>query len=89
MNTEQLQITNAQFTGASIILSVRNTGTTNITISAATVNADNVATISGSQISANSPGTVTLTYDTLSGNSYQVRLLSAKGTWFPYNAVAP
>jgi len=87
MQTEQLSITNAQFSGGNIVLAVRNTGTSNVTITSATVNGDDVTV--NTMIPANTAGFVTVPYPTASGNSYQIKLLSAKGTWFPYNAVAP
>ncbi|HEX9261318.1 MAG TPA: archaellin/type IV pilin N-terminal domain-containing protein [Candidatus Bathyarchaeia archaeon] len=87
MQTEQLSITNAQFSGGNIVLAVRNTGTSNVTITSATVNGDDVTV--NTMIPANTAGSVTVPYPTTSGNSYQIKLLSAKGTWFPYNAVAP
>lgn len=98
MQTEQLQITNAKFVNNNqIVLSVRNTGTSDIAIDSATVNGEDAQGVTmdsngiTTSIPKNSVGNVTVTlavnYD--SGFSYQIRLLSAKGTWFPYNAVAP
>jgi flagellin-like protein len=97
MATEQMSITNAQFTGngTTILLSVRNTGTTDIVIDSATVNGVDATSVAmapdTTKIAKNSDGTVTVTLATnwQSGYSYQIRLLSAKGNYFPYNAVAP
>ncbi len=88
MQTEQLSITNAQASGGNIQLSVRNTGTANINVTSATVNGVTVDTFVPKAIAANSAGTIDIPYSPVSGNSYQIRLLSAKGTWFPYNWVA-
>ncbi len=90
MQTEQLQITNAEFTtgGTGIVLSVRNTGTSDITISSATINGVE-ADLTEVTIAKNTVGEVNLGDSWSPGYSYQIRLLSAKGTWFPYNAVAP
>ena len=89
MQTEQLSITNAQFGSTDVVLSVRNTGTSNVTIASATVNGVEYLNIN-KVVGANSQGTVTIPgVNPTSGNSYQIKLLSAKGTWFPYNAVAP
>ena len=93
MATEQLTITNVQFkAGNAIELTVRNSGSANITISSATVNGVD-ATVTGAPVVvvANSPGTITLTPSPAwaTGNTYQIRLMSAKGNYFPYTAVAP
>ncbi len=98
MQTEHLQLTNADFSAAgSIRLSVRNTGTIDIVVDTATVNGatSGVAmqnATSGAALTAipkNSNGVIVVTYPWVAGESYQIRLLSTKGTWFPYNAVAP
>ena len=93
MQTEQLSITNIQFTDADqITLDVRNTGTADVMITSATVNGV-IATISDAggnvTVTKNSDGVVHLTAPWSSGNSYQIKLMSAKGNYFPYNAVAP
>jgi len=89
METEQMSIVNAQFTdtGTTITLSVRNTGTTDIVIVSATVNGEPAT--ADATIAKNSDGTVVVTADWEQGATYQVRLLSSKGNYFPYNAVAP
>ena len=100
METEQMSITNAQFTGSgtTITLSVRNTGTTDIVVNSATVNGEpattamfDAADASALNIAKNSDGSVVVTLTTAweSGSTYQIRLLSSKGNYFPYNAVAP
>jgi flagellin-like protein len=99
METEQMSITNAQFTGdgATITLSVRNTGTADIVVNSATVNGEEadaamyVDTLEVDNIAKNSDGTIVVSLTTAweSGSTYQIRLLSLKGNYFPYNAVAP
>ena len=100
METEQMSITNAQFTGSgtTITLSVRNTGTTDIVVNSATVNGEpattamfDAADASALNIAKNSDGSVVVTLTTAweSGSTYQIRLLSSKGNYFPYNAVSP
>lgn len=92
MDTEQMQITQCQFTdsGATITLSVRNTGTSAVVINSATVNsADAPVTGTPVTVAKNSTGTIILTANWVAGNVYQIRLLSAKGNYFQYNAVAP
>ena len=92
MQTEQVTITNVQFSGTNIItVTLSNTGTTNVTISSATVNGDSATlggtTLLGKNTSGNSL-TLTMTGTWAYGNSYQIRLVSAKGNSFTYNAVA-
>ena len=93
MDTEQITITNAQFntTSGTITLTLSNTGTTDVLITSAVVNGDN-ASVPETSVTKNSEGTdvvVTVTGGVASGSTYQIRLLSAKGNYFPYNAVAP
>jgi len=92
MDTEQMQVTQCQFTGLSddtITLTVRNTGTTDVTINSATVNGADASPTAAVTVPANGQGTVILPADWASGNSYSIRLLSSKGNYFPYTAVAP
>jgi flagellin-like protein len=91
MATEQISITNCEFTDANTItLTVSNTGTTNVEISSATVNGANVVGFTAVPVGANSVGTpVALTYTWTPSDSYQIKLVSAKGNYFPYNVVAP
>ena len=97
MQTEQLSITNAQFTTGQVALSVRNTGTADIVINYAKVNglqcpvamSNSTTGTALTTIPKNSDATVTVTTSWASGNSYQIVIMSAKGNSFPYNAVAP
>lgn len=91
MGTEQLSITNVEFSDVNTItLSVRNTGTSNVTITLATVNGV-AAPIAGSSVlvPANTENIIELTVHWQAGNSYHIKLMSSKGNYFPYNVVAP
>jgi flagellin-like protein len=101
MGTEQLSITSVQFItgGASINVTVSNTGTTNVKIDQVWVNnaqqtAYNFehaggADITDATVPANEKGVIiAVTTAWVSGNTYQVKLVSSKGTSFLYNAVA-
>ncbi len=99
MDTEQITITNAQFNvdTNTITLTLSNTGTTDVTIASAVVNGQNAG------VAAVGTGTLVIPKNTegtqvavsgmnpvlQSGSTYSIRLLSAKGNYFPYNAVAP
>jgi flagellin-like protein len=89
MQTEQLSITNVAWTGsgATITVSVRNSGTTDVVLNSATVNGI-TAPITGSPVTVakNTAADVVLTSAWVSGNSYQIKLVSAKGANFLYNA---
>ena len=101
MGTEELKITSMAFnSGASdtIVITASNTGTSPITLNAATVNgvsvtAANIAYSSGSDtdgsVASNAQITVTLTYDWDAGSNYQVKLTSTKGNAFMYTSYAP
>ena len=90
MKTEELKITSVQFTGTNVIISVRNQGTDGVTISEVSINGQTyTATYDPSQtLSANGHATITVTYNWALGNSYQVKLSTAKGNSFMYTAVA-
>lgn len=91
ISTEQLSITNVQWsgTGSTITVTVRNTGTTDVVINSATVNGVS-APITSSPVTVpkNSALDVNLAAHWLAGDSYQIKLISAKGNNFLYNAVA-
>jgi flagellin-like protein len=100
MQTEQLSITGVQFIsgGASINATVSNTGTTAVKIDQVWVNGvqktvtyelNNGTDITDSTVPANAKGVIiAITAAWNSGDSYQVKLVSSKGTTFLYNAVA-
>jgi flagellin-like protein len=93
MGTEELKITKADFpSGAYVDLTVRNTGTSPVTIESARINGASVAcNATTDSIAANSVVTVRLTNgaDIVDGNNYEMKLLTTKGNTFMYTAVAP
>jgi len=89
METEQLSISNIQWNTGAIQLDVRNTGTTDVVISSATVNGETIDLDPDVTVAKNSDGSVSVPYNWVQGDTYQIRLLSSKGNYFPYNAVAP
>ena len=96
MGTEELKITNAAFTDNTsepdyIDLTVRNQGTTAVTISTASVNGANMAFNQTAAIPANTVAVVRLSYttDLVDGNSYELKLTSTKGNTYSYRANAP
>ncbi|HLE75135.1 MAG TPA: archaellin/type IV pilin N-terminal domain-containing protein [Candidatus Bathyarchaeia archaeon] len=103
MQTEQLTITSATITGASttnstIVLGVRNTGTSSVTIGQVWVGTTQIGSAdltyglsSGSTLNSNLQGTITISNQTqiVSGGNYLFKLISAKGTPFQYPAIAP
>ena len=90
MSTEEAKVTSITWNAAGAVLNVRNTGTTNITITEAYVNGGtNVLGTSQYIIPANSAGPVTVPFTVVSGNNYNFQLRSAQGNVFPYTAYAP
>ena len=101
MQTEQLTMTSVQFItgGASLNVTVSNTGTTGVKIDQVWVNNEQQSTVSyelrggtditDSTVPANAKGVIiAITKSWTSGDSYQIKLVSSKGTTFLYNAVA-
>jgi flagellin-like protein len=80
--TEELKITSMTFGTGTIVLSVKNSGTSKVTVSSAKLNdaAATIATGSDLEYDAGDTGTITLTASWTSGNKYKVELLSATGT---------
>ena len=91
MATEQLSITNVAFTSNTVSLTVNNTGTSSVTINEFWIN--NVKqTYTPQTVSANLGvlATATVTNPALiSGNNYQMKLVTAKGNTFMYTARMP
>jgi flagellin-like protein len=103
MQTEQLQITSATFkTGPSINYTVSNTGTTGVKIDQVWLNGQQIPAgnltnafalsngtpITDATIPANAKGcTIQFYWGWITGDTYQLKLVSAKGTTFLYNAV--
>jgi flagellin-like protein len=89
MQTEQVSITNMQYTGTTnttdndIVLSVKNTGSSKVTITQVTVN-DAVYTASYAPAAEIQPGdlaTVTVNnVNWISGNTYRIVIQSSTGT---------
>jgi flagellin-like protein len=98
MQTEQLSITSVRFlTGNAINVTLSNTGTTDVKIDQVWVNTDQQTSGvtysdvfgTGSTVPGNAKGvSLEITYTWVSGNTYQIKLVSAKGTSFLYTAVA-
>jgi flagellin-like protein len=90
MGTEELKITKADF-GQYVYLTVKNTGTTPVTIDSSYLNGANVVNNASAAISANSAVVVRLSNTTniVDGYNYEMKLLTTKGNNFLYTAVAP
>jgi flagellin-like protein len=91
MQTEQIAITKCDFSQeGQITLTLRNTGTSDVTINSATVNG-NSTNFTGGQVTVrkNENATIILDYTWQPGYSYQIKLMSTRGNYFVYNAVAP
>jgi flagellin-like protein len=93
MGTEELKITNMQFTNVTtvnhIIVIANNTGTSPVTINEVWVNGVKQA-YNAQTVPANAGVSVDV-YTTVwvAGSNYQVKLISSKGTTFLYNGIAP
>jgi flagellin-like protein len=97
MQTEQLSITSVRFlSGNAINVTLSNTGTTDVKIDQVWVNTQQMTTgvtygnfTGTSTLPANVKGaSIEITYPWVSGDTYQIKLVSAKGTSFLYTAVA-
>jgi flagellin-like protein len=89
METEELKITSLDFAADDITVNVRNTGTTDVIIIAATSNGVDAATAIDVTITAGSTGTVVVDGVTFyEGTAYKVELLSSKGNKFQYTGTA-
>ena len=91
MQTEQVRVTSMTFNGESnatdnsIVLNVKNTGSSKVTIAAATLNGDSHSNITldpvSGELEAGGTGTVTLNdVQWVSGDTYRVVLQSSTGT---------
>ena len=92
MGNEQLTITNVEVTSSTAItVSVRNSGSTDVIITDAYLDGTAVTTfaLAPQTIVNNSLDTVALTVPALiNGNTYQLKMVSQKGTAFTYTLVA-
>jgi flagellin-like protein len=94
MQTEQLSIVSATYPTSpadTIRITLRNTGSSSVTITGATVN--NIAvpmntTLATFTTAANSQDIVDLSQAWNPGDTYTIRLQSSKGTTFTYQTVA-
>jgi flagellin-like protein len=91
METEQIAITSLDFnTNGTITVNVQNTGTTDVTITSATVNG--VTTAMGEtsySVAKGTPVSILISTTTLNaGTAYNVQLLSTKGNKFAYTATS-
>jgi flagellin-like protein len=94
MGTEQIKITNVQFTNATgtlgISVTFMNTGTSPVTLVSINVNNNANAPWTGSQtLAANSNATVPFGYQWNNGYQYEIEARSTKGNEFTYTATAP
>ena len=91
MQTEQVSITSMTYTGTSnsstndIVLNVKNTGSSKLTLTAVTLNGDAHSSVTFSptsgELAPGGTGTVTLNdVQWISGNNYRVVLQSSTGT---------
>ena len=92
IQTEQMTIVQATYPDASTIrITLRNTGSTSVTITGATVNnvdATMNSTLTTFTTAANSQDIIDLAESWQAGNTYTIRLQSSKGTTFTYQTVA-
>ena len=94
METEQLSITSAAFSGTNTItVAVLNTGTTDIIITNTTTvtgNSVTAAIMTGGSVTAGGTAsfTITTTQSFVTGSPYNIELLSTKGNKFSYTATA-
>ena len=99
METEELKITNVEFGTDTITLTVSNTGTTSVILEQASI--DNAVSdfvlyddanpaVEATSLPKNAKGyTVVIDATVISGNSYALKLVSTKGNYYAYNAIAP
>jgi hypothetical protein len=90
IDTEQLQITSVSFpSGGTVSITLKNLGTSPITIAGTYINGGNNLLTSSVTLQANGDTTQAVGYDWETGDSYQVRIITSKGNQFMYNVVAP
>jgi len=94
--SEQVEIRNIAFSDATITLTVKNTGTSAVTIQEVWVNnVDHSANCTSTtalpvSISANDQKTFIISsFDWVAGDNYQFKLVTAKGNPFMKNAIPP
>ena len=90
MGTEEVRITNVEFNGGNAIVTAKNTGSIDVTLTEAYVGNNLVDTATGLGVIA--PGSeldITVTGTYVDGTAYQFKLVSSKGNPFVYTATAP
>jgi flagellin-like protein len=88
MQTEEAKVTSISWSATGATLTIRNTGTANISIVEGYVNGVG-GTIAAVTVPANNVAQVTLAFTPVSGSNYNFQLKSAQGNTFPYTAYAP
>jgi flagellin-like protein len=89
--TEQAQITDLDFVSGTpkyINVTIQNTGTSPVTINQAWVNGVS-KTITSFTVDGNSVYYLSIQYDWVNGNNYEVKLVSSKGNTFLRTETAP
>lgn len=94
MATEELEILGCTFndvTPRTVTLAVENTGTTDLTVSKFKTSVSGTTTALGSAVSVAQGATenIQVPLEWISGQTYDVYLITATGKQFPYRAVAP
>jgi len=90
MATEEVKITNVTFTSTSLAtLTVKNTGSTAVTISEAYVGSTGGALTTNVDLAAGQSKPVDVAGTYAAGISYQFKVVSTKGNPFVYTATAP
>lgn len=92
-DVEHMQITNMEFSGSgtTVRLTINNTGTVSVTVSEAWIDDTKKTTDPPlpQTVLANRGLTLSIAFSWISGNIYQVRLISLRGNRLIYTAVAP
>lgn len=87
MSTEEIRIINVQFTKDHIIIDASNTGSSSVTMNEVFVNAEK-QTFTAQTIEAGAIASIDLAHTWRTGDNYQIKLVSSKGSSFMYTAVA-
>jgi len=90
MGTEELEVQNGSFESdpKAIVLTVKNKGTSKLTITSANVGTT-VVDVPDVALDAGADGTVTISHNWSSGVKYYVELVTATGKKFPWTGTAP
>jgi flagellin-like protein len=91
MGTEQLTFTNVEFISGNqyINITMKNTGTTPITITEIRINDGSDLLSSDVTLSANSETEQQVSYSWTNGNTYEIKVVTKKGNAFYYTKSAP